>query len=508
MSIRRPSRKELQEIAEEANFSLNEEEVEEYADLVAGTLDAFERLQEIPEPQFAPHDIQYTSRTSGYRPTESENPHNIWITKCTVEGRGAGPLAGRTVGLKDNISLAGVEMTLGSRMLEGYTPTVDATIVDRILDAGGLITGKLNMESFAFSASSDTSDFGTVTNPRSSNYIAGGSSSGSAAAIAADEVDIAIGGDQGGSIRIPASCCGIVGLKPTTGLVPYTGVFPIDNSLDHVGPMAGNVEDVATTLEVMAGSDGLDPRQPRDLAPDTYTESLVDDVSDTTIALLKEGFEREESCEEVNEVVRDAIDELEALGAEVTEVSIPQYLDSLPIWIAIGGYGGVKMYQQGGVGLYYDGWYNTDLATTYEQFRQSRSNDFPPTVKSILLAVEYLEQIGHGDLYAKAQNISLQLRDEIDRVLENADVIALPTLPMEPLKVDPNLGRTDRIGRSMGLAKNTSPFDITHHPAISVPCGSTGDCPVGLMLASERFDESKILRVAYTYEQNVDWKME
>lgn len=508
MSIRKPSKKELRELAEKANFSLNEEEVEDYLDLVAGTLGAFERLQEIPEPQFAPYDVKYTSRSGGHRPSELENPHNVWITKCTVEGRDEGPLSGRTIGLKDNISLAGVEMTVGSRMLEGYTPTVDATIVDRLLDAGGLITGKLNMESFAFSASSDTSDFGTVTNPRDPNYIAGGSSSGSGAAIAADEVDIAIGGDQGGSIRIPASCCGIVGLKPTTGLVPYTGVFPIDNSLDHVGPMADSVEDVATTLEVMAGPDGLDPRQPRDLNSDSYTDSLVDDVSDTTIAVLKEGFEREESSREVNGVVRGAIDELEALGAEITEVSIPRYLDSLPIWIAIGGYGGVKMFQQGGVGLYYDGWYNTDLATTYEKFRQGQTHDFPATVKSILLTVKYLEQLGYGDLYAKAQNISLQLRDEIDHVLESVDVIALPTLPMEPLEVDPDLGPAERIGRSMGLAKNTAPFDVTHHPALSIPCGVAGDCPVGLMLAGERFDESTILRVAYAYEQNVDWQAE
>jgi amidase len=507
MPIRRPSRNELRDIAEDAHIPLNDQELDEYGELVAGTLDVLERMQEIPEPTFPPHETQYPDRSGAYRPPAEENPHNAWITRVEVEGSGSGPLAGKTIGLKDHACLAGVEMTCGSQVLEGYVPDVDATIVERLLDAGGTITGKLNMESFAFSGSSDTSDFGTVSNPRAPDRIAGGSSSGSGAAPAAGEVDIAIGGDQGGSIRIPASCCGIVGIKPTTGLVPYTGIFPIDHSLDHTGPMAENVTDVAAALSVMAGPDGLDPRQPANFEADDYTDALVDDVSGMTIAVLEEGFEREESDEAVNETVRDAIDTLEEMGATITEVSVPRHLDSLALWITIAGQGGIQVLKQGGVGSLHDGWYNTGLAEAYAKFAHSDGRDFPASVKTTWLAIEYLNRQAKGSsFYAKAQNITLAMREEYNEILEEADVITLPTIPMEPFEIDPDLSRAERIGRSLPIAKNTAPFDLTHHPAISVPCGTTGDLPVGLMLVGDLFDETSVLQAAYTFEQNTDWQ--
>jgi len=495
------------EIAADAGMPLNEQELDDYAELVEGTLETLERIQEIPEPKFSPHETKYPDRTGSYRPDAEEDPHNIWITKVDVEGADDGPLAGKTIGVKDHASLAGVEMTCGSQVLEGYVPSVDATIVERLLDAGGDIVGKLNMESFAFSGSSDTSDFGTVSNPRAPGHIAGGSSSGSGAAPAAGEVDIAIGGDQGGSIRIPASCCGIVGIKPTTGLVPYTGIFPIDNSLDHTGPMAESVEDVATALEVMAGPDGLDPRQPRDLEAGNYTDSLVDDPSDLTIAVLEEGFNREESDPEVNETVREALADLEEMGAETVEVSVPRYLDSLALWIAIAGQGGIQVLKQGGVGSLYDGWYDSELAEAYSKFRQSDGRDFPPSVKTTWLTMEYLNRQAKGSsFYAKGQNITLRMREEIDAILDDADVIAMPTIPLKPFEIDPDLSRVERIGRSLPIAKNTAPFDLTHHPAISVPCGTTDGLPVGLMFAGGRFQDGDVIKAAYTWEQNSDWQ--
>jgi amidase len=505
MTFRRPSKEELAEIAESAHITLNEQEIDDYAELVAGTLDVLERMQEIPEPKFAPHDIKYPKRRNIHRPEPEKNPHNVWITKVEIRGADDGPLAGKTIGLKDNISLAGVEMTNGSQLFEGYIPDIDATIVTRLLDAGATIAGKLNMESFAFSGASDTSDFGTVTNPRAPEYIAGGSSSASGAAPAIGEVDIAIGGDQGGSIRIPASCCGIVGIKPTRGLVPYTGIFPIDNSLDHTGPMAESVEDVAVTLEVMAGTDGLDPRQPAGLETDNYTDALVDDVSDMTVAVLDEGFNHEESDQDVNATVQDAIETLEELGAETVGVSVPRHLDSLALWIAIAGYGGVQILKQGGVGSLYDGWYNTGLAKTYDKFQRSQGRDFPASVKATWLAIEYLDRQYQGSaLYAKGQNISLKMREQYDEILQDADVIAMPTIPIKPFEIDEELSRVERIGRSLTIAKNTAPFDLTHHPAISVPCGTAGDRPVGLMFVGRRFDEPSTLRAAHTYQQNTN----
>ncbi len=212
-------------------------------------------------------------RTPGYRPTGEENRLGAWYVKTTIEGAAEGKLKGKRVAIKDNVCIAGVPMMNGASTLEGYVPDIDATIVTRILDAGGTILGKSVCEYFCFSGGSHTSSSGPVHNPRRQGYSAGGSSSGSAALIAAGEVDLAIGGDQGGSIRIPAAYCGIYGMKPTHGLVPYTGVMPIELTIDHTGPMSATVADNALMLEVLAGPDGLDPRQ-HGVEAERYTEAL------------------------------------------------------------------------------------------------------------------------------------------------------------------------------------------------------------------------------------------
>ncbi|KMO27438.1 amidase family protein, partial [Methylobacterium aquaticum] len=190
-----------------------------------------------------------------------ENPLGAWYWKSEVKGAETGTLTGKTVALKDNVALAGVPMMNGASTLEGFVPASDATIVTRMLDAGATILGKAVCEHFCLSGGSHTSDPGPVHNPHRMGYSAGGSSSGSAALVASGAVDLAIGGDQGGSIRIPASYCGIYGMKPTHGLVPYTGVMPIETTIDHTGPMTASVADNALLLEVLAGADGLDPRQ-------------------------------------------------------------------------------------------------------------------------------------------------------------------------------------------------------------------------------------------------------
>src|ERR1700686_2439489 len=194
-------------------------------------------------------------RGPGYRPQGEENRYGAWYVKTPIKGPSSGKLAGRRIALKDNVCLAGVPMMIGADIFEGYVPDVDATIVDRILDAGGEIAGKAVCEYYCVSGGSHTASSGPVHNPRKRGYTTGGSSSGSAALVAASEVDMAIGGDQAGSIRIPASHCGIVGLKPTYGLVPYTGIAPLEITLDTCGPMTSGVRDNALLLEVIAGPD-------------------------------------------------------------------------------------------------------------------------------------------------------------------------------------------------------------------------------------------------------------
>src|SRR5438309_8468072 len=233
-SLRKPPLPELERIAKSYNLDLNREDLTSFRNLMDGVLASYRRLDQFAEPTLA---VKYP-RDAGYRPPASENRLNAWYWKCSIKGASSGTLAGRRVAIKDNVCVAGIPMMNGSNVLEGFVPDVDATVVTRILDAGGEIAGKAVCEHLCFSGGRHTSATGPVLNPHNPKRSAGGSSSGRAALVVVREVDMALGGDQGGSIRIPSSYCGAVGLKATYGLVPYTGVFPIELTLDHTGPIA------------------------------------------------------------------------------------------------------------------------------------------------------------------------------------------------------------------------------------------------------------------------------
>src|SRR5438445_2907965 len=286
MPVTRPTVAQVRALADDLGFTLSDADAQSLLGLMAGSFAAYDAVAAMPDHVPA---VRYP-RTPGYRPEGAENRYNAWYVKTTVKGAPTGRLAAKTIVLKDNVCLAGVPMMTGASTLEGYVPDVDATIVTRMLDAGGTIVGKAHCEYFCFSGGSHTCAAGPVHNPRKPGYSAGGSSSGSAALVAAGEVDMAIGGDQGGSIRIPSCWSGVYGLKPTHGLVPYTGVFPIELTLDHTGPIAGSVADVALLLEAIAGPDGLDPRQANAPAPEPYSQALSGDISGLRVGVLEEGF--------------------------------------------------------------------------------------------------------------------------------------------------------------------------------------------------------------------------
>src|SRR6266536_6267170 len=279
MAVRRPTLDQLRSVAEDLGMQMGEEELKSYDELMQANYAAYDAVEAMPE--YLPT-VKYP-RTPGYRPDGEDNKYNAWYVKTEIKGAASGKLAGKTVALKDNICLAGVPMMNGASTLEGYVPDVDATVATRILDAGGTIVGKTVCEYFCFSGGSHTSASGPVHNPHRMGYSAGGSSSGSPAVVALGEVPMALGGDQGGSIRIPASFCGIYGLKPTHGLVPYTGIMPIEIYVDHTGPMTATVADNALLLEVLAGDDGYDPRIK---APkvEEYTKALGKDAKGLRIA--------------------------------------------------------------------------------------------------------------------------------------------------------------------------------------------------------------------------------
>jgi amidase len=500
--MRKPSIAEIRELAGELSITLTEEAAADYTAVIGETLDAFSEVAELPEPRQPPRQYPHHERTSGYQPTPEEDPHNAWITRCRVEGADSGSLTGMTVGLKDNVSLAGVELTNGSRVMEGYIPAIDATIVTRLLDAGATITGKTNLWSF----SSGAPEFGHVENPANLEYSVGHSSSGSAAAVAAGEVDIGIGSDQGGSVRMPASFAGIVGLKPTYGLVPYTGIFGADPSLDHTGPLTRSVRECALVTEVLAGTDGLDPRQPRDLTVGDYSGSVGADVSGKTVAVLSEGLSVEGANPAVIDAFTTAVTTLEDRGVEVETVSVPMHKRAGDLSVVVALHGMGQLFRQHGLAPGFDGWYDTTAVEYLSRALETRSSDLPATVIHAILVSEYLRRNYGGSLYAKSKNLILELQAVYDEVLAGADALVMPTVPMKPPAFGDSMDREKMVRTGPGFAEtvNTEPFNLSHHPAISVPSGAVADVPVGTMFVGEYFDEGTLFALGSALEKTVE----
>src|SRR6266481_2831164 len=438
-------------------------------------------------------------RTPGYRPEGEENKYNAWYVKTTVKGAPSGKLAGKKIALKDNICLAGVPMMNGASTLEGYIPDTDATIVTRMLDAGGTVVGKVHREYFCFSAG------GPVHNPHKMGYSAGGSSSGSAVVVATGEADMAIGGDQGGSIRIPAAFSGIYGMKGTFGLVPYTGVMPIEITIDHTGPMTANVRDNALLLEVLAGADGLDPRQGTPKVSN-YTEALGGGVSGLRVGVVKEGFGHPSSEPDVDAKVEAAAGLFKKLGATVDEISIPMHLLAPAIWLPIAAEGATEFMMKGnGMGTNWRGLYNTTLLDAHSAWMH-RADELSDSLKITMLVGQYFTKHYPGHFYSKAQNLNRKLRAAYDAALSNYDLLLMPTLPMKatPLPL-PDAPRELYIQRAFEMVPNTATFNASGHPAMSIPCGMSDGLPIGLMLIGKYYDESVIYRAAAAFESSGDW---
>lgn len=502
MALRMPTPDELKSLAQANNFELNDEELDAFQAIIPSLFQSYNQLEDMPEPR---EPLKYRDRDPGMRPSREEDPFNAIVRRCTLKGASTGKLAGKRFGLKNNICVAGMPMTCASLLLQGYVPETDATIVTRLLDEGAEVVATLNLDNFAFSGAGDTSAFGPTLNPHSLEHLAGGSSGGSAAALYYDDIDITIGGDQGGSIRIPASFSGVVGHKPTHGLVPYTGIVGIDNTFDHAGPMTRTVADAALTLEVIAGKDPLDPRQ-GEVPVQPYTEALGRSVNGLRIGVLSEGFGLPASEADVDESVRKALNIFSELGAETSDVSIPGHREAGAIIWGLIGEGATALLHSNGMGHGWEGQYNPGLVETLGKFRQAQANDFPPTVKLVLLVGTYMAQRYHGRMYAKAQNLRRVLRESYDRALAQVDVLAMPTTPMKAHRNEPGLGVHGTITHGWDMLDNTAAFNMTGHPAISIPCGKSNGLPVGLMLVGRHFDDSTVLRAAHAFEQHVDWE--
>ncbi len=501
-TVKRPTLDQMRTIVGKLHMSMSDHEINDYLQVMDGTLQAYDRLTQMPD--YLPP-VRYP-RTPGYRPGAAENPMGAWAVKTEVRGASYGPLAGKRIVLKDNICLAGVPMMNGASTLEGYVPDVDATLVTRILDAGGTIVGKAHCEYFCLSGGSHTSASGPVHNPYRHGYSAGGSSSGCGALVGAGEIEMAIGGDQGGSVRMPSCWSGVYGMKATHGLVPYTGIMPIEATIDHAGPMTATVADNALLLEVIAGADGMDPRQ-YDVRVDKYTNALGRGVAGLRIGVVTEGFGHAVSEPDVDQKVREASQRFAALGASVQEVSIPMHLDGPAIWTPIALEGlQAQMMAGNGMGFNWKGMYTTSLLDAHANWR-SRANELSRTLKISMMVGEYFIRHYRGHFYAKAQNLGRQLKLAYDDAFSRFDLLLLPTLPMKATPLPPpNAPLALYCQRGFEMLPNTCPFSVTGHPAMNVPCALSQGLPVGMMLVARNYNESTIYRAAHAFEQLGDWR--
>ncbi|ELZ98416.1 Asp-tRNA(Asn)/Glu-tRNA(Gln) amidotransferase subunit GatA [Haloferax sulfurifontis] len=419
---------------------------------------------------------------------------NAFITKETLDGSDDGPLSGKTVAVKDNISTEGLRTTCGSAMLEDYVPPYDATVVELLKDAGATIVGKANMDEFGMGTTTETSAFGPTKNPVDESRVPGGSSGGSAAAVAAGEADLALGTDTGGSIRCPAAFCGVVGIKPTYGLVSRYGLVAYANSLEQIGPIAPTVEDAAALLDVIAGPDDRDGTT-RDAGADSnYAAAADGDVEGLTIGVPTEFVEGADDG--VEAAFWDALDELEAQGAEYREVSMPSVEKAVAAYYVIAmseassnlaRFDGVRYGKSGG----YDGNWN-------EAFARAREEGFGSEVKRRILLGTYALSAGYHDkYYAKAQDARAWVKQDFDEAFEDVDVVASPTMPVPPFELGESLD--DPLQMYLADA-NTVPVNLANLPAISVPAGETDGLPVGLQLIGPKFGEETIVRAASAVE--------
>ena len=434
--------------------------------------------------------------------------HNAFVTRETIEGEADGPLSGRTVAVKDNISTEGVRTTCGSAMLESYVPPYDATVVERLKSAGATIVGKANMDEFGMGGTTETSAYGPVENPVDTDHVPGGSSGGSAAAVAAGEADLALGSDTGGSVRNPAAFCGVVGIKPTYGLVSRYGLVAYANSLEQIGPIARTVEDAAALLDVISGPDSRDATTRFDLGGDggsaavdestgthpatdsTYAAAADGDVDGTTIGVITDLLDGAD--DRVVDRFEAALEGLRSKGAETVEVSLDSVEHAVQAYYVIAmseassnlaRFDGVRYGVSGG-----------DEGNWNETFARAREEGFGEEVtRRILLGTYALSAGYHDKYYKKAQDARAWVKRDFDDAFERADVLATPTMPVLP----PTLG--DSLDDPLQLYlmdANTVPVNLANLPAISVPAGEADGLPVGLQLIGPAFGEEAIVRAA------------
>ncbi|KAF5352900.1 hypothetical protein D9758_007868 [Tetrapyrgos nigripes] len=518
----------LDSVLAKLGHTLKAEERADYLALLKAFHETISAVKDLPD-YVPPTDLRRFPRENLHFPKAEENDLGAWAWKFTAKDTqpNEGILVGKTIVMKDNISVAQVHCLLGTDAVTDFIPTSDATVVTRSLMAGATIVGKAVCENFSMTGTSFSAATGPVHNPYARGYSAGGSSSGCGALVASGAVDIlnrGVGGDQGGSIRLPASWCGIYGMKPTQGLVPYTGIASLESTLDHTGPMTRTALDNAILLKALAGNDNIDDRCRATPPPSQIPNypSVLDEVKKSTkplqgfkIGLLKEGFHDMPSGlndPRVAMKVREAAEKFKDLGAVVEEVSVPQHSMSMPLWLCVVRMGCVPGFMGGKVGR--QGFYDELLTIKMGNLHTAEGWEKTPwAAKNMIMNGVYMQSYC-PELYGKATNLIRRLREQYDEALSKYDVLVMPTVPYLPTPHAPlNATVVQKIEKGLGQTANTCSFDVTGHPALTMPIGMLEaredkniKFPVGLQIVGKHFDESTIYKAAFAWEDRFSWK--
>ncbi len=422
------------------------------------------------------------------------------LDRQIASGKEIGLLTGIPVAIKDNLCTKGILTTASSKILQNYIPPYSATVVEKILQAGAIPIGKTNLDEFAMGSSTENSAYKATKNPWDLSAVPGGSSGGSAASVAAGESTIAFGSDTGGSIRQPASFCGVVGLKPTYGRVSRYGLIAFASSLDQIGPLAKDVTDAAIFMNFVAGHDPKDSTSVEMPVPD-YRKSLVDDVKSLKIGVVKELLGKGID-DGVKRSILEAAKLFRELGAKVEEVSMPTFEYGVPTYYLLATaeassnlerYDGVKY-----------GLRSSEAGDLLAMYYNTRREGFGPEVKRRIMLGTYALSAGYYDAYyLKAQKVRTLIKNDFDKAFAKFDVLISPTAPSVAFKI----GEKVADPLSMYLSDiATIPVNLAGIPAISIPCGFVNDLPVGLQIMGKAFGEETLFRAAYTYEQNTEWR--
>lgn len=502
--LRQLNAEELKELGAADFFDLSDEDAAGFVELVNGGLGEIEELMALPVET---PEARWRERDLGRPAAPGEDPHNAFVHYCKVKGAARGPLAGRRFAVKDNIAVAGLPTSNASAMAAGVAG-FDATIVDRLLDAGAELVGKTNLEELSAGATGEASVFGPSLNPFDPAYSCGGSSSGSAAAAAARTVDFAIGVDQGGSVRIPASYTGVVGLIATHGYVPSFGLTNLDHTLDYIAPLAPDVETCALALDAMTGPDPRDAQWTHGSARRTKcADHLGDGVDGLRIAVIEEAAEEDGCDAAVIANFRESLKVLESAGAKVERTSLPQWKAGWSIETALLGVLSWSMNLSDGIGFGNRGYVDQGRAHAYALARRLEANQFPPAYKYWVLIGRYLHEYNYGAVYAHCQNLRHKLTQDVWAKFGEFDLLVTPTTPRVAVKLVTEL-RSDpeflKVHSGASFAQNTAPANLTGNPAIAVPNGlDEAGLPTSFQIMAAAGEDERAFAAAQVLQESV-----